>query len=46
MMDKNFKFSWKTLADYLKISERALYRLINKLEEEKVIDHPLKGFPH
>jgi hypothetical protein len=45
MMKENFDFSWKALAKYSGISERALYRLRNKLEEAEVIDYPLKGFP-
>ncbi len=45
MMKENFDFGWKALAKYSKISERALYRLRNKLEEAEVIDYPLKGFP-
>ena len=44
-MDENFGFGWKTLTEYSKISERALYRLRGKLEEAEVIDYPLKGFP-
>ncbi len=45
MMKENFDSSWKALAKYSRISERALYRLRNKLEEAEVIDYPLKGFP-
>jgi hypothetical protein len=44
-LGNDFRLGWKTLAQYSKQSERALFRIKDELIGAKVIDYPLKGYP-